>query len=608
MNNMINIDKKELCCGCNSCGDICPQNAINYAEDDEGFLYPRVAEDLCIECGLCEEVCPMVDEGEVRVGNIATPKCYAANHKRIDIRFKSTSGGAFTALAESFIRGGGYVGGAIYTKDWHVRQIVTNSLEDLEILRRSKYIQSNASGYYSRIKDLLKQGEKVMAVGLPCQIAALKKYTKTCDNNLITVDLICRYINSPFAYMRYIEYLEKKYKSQVIDIKAKDKELGWRRLTHRVKFKNGNTYYGIYGVDKFMQASMQANCLSRPACYSCKFKGFPRIADITIGDYWTKGEKSMLDDDIGTSVIMLNSNKGIEIFEKIKGNMKFEEVTLNKVVEGNFALVKPLPKENVERDLFYRELKEKSFDDVVNAFCTPRPLSIKRRIKNALLCCYKEIRYSRAKLMPLLQFVFLNFIHPAVNSSIAEGKVIYTTPNCVFEIDRKASIELNGYLVVGTSRFKKTKLETRLKMDAGSKLIIGDFAVGGYGFGYGSDIEIFKDATLLSEGGPSTNMNTTIICMNSIKIGGMTAVGRNVTIRDNNGGHSINIYGYRDSAPIIIGNHVWLCEGCVVMPGVKVGDGTIVSAHTIINRTFPSNVVVSGNPARIGTEDVEWKM
>lgn len=159
-------------------------------------------------------------------------------------------------------------------------------------------------------------------------------------------------------------------------------------------------------------------------------------------------------------------------------------------------------------------------------------------------------------------------------------------------------------MTFGQSVFKGSKLETRIRMQDGAKLITG----GDYAFGYGSDIEIFKDAVLESKGGPSTNMNTTIICQSKIVIGKEVAIGRDVTLRDNNGGHLISINGYRNALPIIIGDHCWLTQSVTVMSGVKLGDGTIISAGTLVNTSFPARCVVGGSPAQITHRDVYWKM
>lgn len=604
---MIKITQKRDCCGCNACGDICPRSAITYQTDNEGFWYPDIDSSKCIDCGLCNKVCPIENNGKIKNDNFRNPITYAAIHKNNQIRFDSTSGGMFTALAEPFIKDCGYVGGAVYTEDWNVKQIVTDNIDDLKRLRSSKYIQSDATGYYKTIKQLLDDGKKVMAVGLPCQIAALRQYLSKEYDSLITVDLICRYINSPMVYRKYLDYLEKEYNSKVVYIKPKNKEFGWRKLTHKVVFENGSTYYGTFQIDKFMKASMRSNCLSRPACYDCAFKGFQRYADISLGDYWSPKGENVLDDDTGTSVVMLNSEKGAKYFEKIKKRIRYNEVPLDKVIKGNPALTKPMPRESIDRDVFYKRIKDEPFDAVVDDMCST-PVSFKHKAATILRVIKRELAFSHCRIKPFFQFIYLNFFHPAVHSNFIKGNVVYVSPHCDVEISRKASVELNGFLTLGGSPFKHTKLETRIRMAEGAKLIIGNLSTGGYGFGYGSDVEIFKNATLISKGGPSTNMGTTIICQSKIVIGEMVAIGRNVAIRDNNGGHLININGYMDARPVIIGEHVWLCEQSTILSGVKIGDGTIVGARSVVNRSLPPHVTVAGNPAQIGSEGIEWKM
>lgn len=225
-------------------------------------------------------------------------------------------------------------------------------------------------------------------------------------------------------------------------------------------------------------------------------------------------------------------------------------------------------------------------------------------IRNVLKAGWLMLKMTRLRPRPLWQFIYLNFIHTGIHSNLKKGYLIYPTPYCLFEIDKRASIELKGLLTFGESVFNHSRLETRISMKQGAKLIIE----GSYGFGYGSDIEIFENATLISKGGPRTNMGTTIICQSKIIIGHEVAIGRDVTIRDNNGGHLISINGYRDSLPIIIGEHVWLCSGVTIMSGVKIGDGTIISANTLINSSWPARVVVAGSPARITQRNVYWKM
>lgn len=610
---MINVIDKANCCGCNACGDVCPKQAISYKIDKEGFWYPEINVQKCIDCGLCEKVCPEIHCKEIKQDN-SVPECFVAIHKNLEIRFDSTSGGLFSAFAESFIKDGGYVGGAVYTDNWDVRWLITDNIDDIPKLRSSKYLQSDSQGMYNRIKDLVCSGNKVLICALPCQIAAIRLFLGKDYDNLFLVELICRYINSPLAYHKYLEQLEKEYGGKVVYIKAKNKELGWRKLTHKCVFSNNKSYYGTIDNDIFMKASMKLNCLSRPSCYSCSFKGFPRFGDVTIGDFWTKSKKSKLDDDAGTSVVLVNSNKGKYLFEKIQKRVITEKVELEKVIAGNGALIKPLKQSKVSRESFFERIDKEDFRYVVESMSKEiesqgtsfksKIVKIGRDIYSYIKTFRKAFKYSQFHIKPLIQFVWLNYFHPAVQSDIKKGFCIFPTPYSIFEINKKASIELRGDLIFGRSVFKKSRVETRIRMQEGSKMIIG----GHYGFGYGSDVEIFKNAYFESKGGLQTNSFTTIICQEKIVIGENVACGRNVTLRDNNGGHLISINGYRNSMPIIIGDHVWLTQSVIIMSGVKIGDGTIISAGTLVNSSFPARCVVGGSPAHITQRDIYWKM
>ena len=82
---MIDIKRKEECCGCNACGDICPRNAISFKTDEEGFWYPVIDNEKCIDCGMCDKVCPIKTKPQSRSNNVSRPKCFAAEHKSIEV-------------------------------------------------------------------------------------------------------------------------------------------------------------------------------------------------------------------------------------------------------------------------------------------------------------------------------------------------------------------------------------------------------------------------------------------------------------------------------------------------------------------------------------------
>lgn len=122
-------------------------------------------------------------------------------------------------------------------------------------------------------------------------MAAMFRYLKKPYENLIIVDYICRGIASPMYFRKWINYLENKHNSKVIFYKAKSKELGWRKLSTRIEYANGEADV-IAGHDNpwlMMQYKVPEIC--RPSCFECSFKGFPRTSDITMGDY---GQKKVL--------------------------------------------------------------------------------------------------------------------------------------------------------------------------------------------------------------------------------------------------------------------------------------------------------------------------
>lgn len=613
---MISVIEKSKCCGCNACGDICPQNSITFKTDIEGFWYPEVNMDTCVNCGLCEKVCPQLHVDQLKKNDYQKPiHTIAAIHKNMRIRWNSTSGGAYTALADVMLESGGYVSGAVYNEGFTgVHNYVTNNPEEMDKLRSSKYLQSNAEGLYRTIKQLLAKGEKVLACGTPCQMAALRSFLNKDYENLIIVDFICRGVNSPKVYRAYLDSLEKKYGSKVVYVKAKNKELGWRNLTRKVTFENGESYYGVFMEDDFRRG-YHTNVFCRPSCYNCQFKGFPRISDITIADYWgiEKIDKN-LDSNVGTSMILLNSKKGNDYFQLVKDCLDYRETAFETIFAGNPALTKPIGPAKVDREALFEDLDSHDFDYITQKYFPLRKanlqkVTIKDRVKSVFRLCKSFLDNIVDFIKHPASVIATYQINHRKNTELLGGK-IRIEPNVTLDIHPSAKIRVESSVDFGRTEIKGFYTPTCLKMTAGTELVFHDGPITRYGnhtypLRHGACIEIINNGKL-TIGQGACNVNLTIMCAKEIKIGNGVRIGRNVSIRDFNGDHVIINDTYVNSAPIVIEDRCWLCTGCSIMPGVTIGTGSVVAANAVVTKSVPPHSLVAGSPAKVIKENIEW--
>lgn len=596
---MIEIIDKTKCCGCNACGDVCAHDAITFKTDIEGFWYPEVDKEKCVDCGLCEKVCPIINIDALKENDLKQSICYVAEHKDLEVVFDSTSGGLFSALAEIMYRNKGYVGGAIFNDDFSVRQYISPNKKDLIKLRSSKYLQSDFTGFYKQVRELLKKGEKVLVCGSPCQMAALRSFLRKDYENLIILDFVCRGTNSPKVWRKYLDTFEERYGSPVVYCKAKSKEFGWRNLTQKVILANGKAYYEPKDSNNYTKGYLQTGVYCRPSCYECKFKGYPRIADITLADFWgVENVKKAMDKNLGLSLVMVNSQKGASFFEKAKIRINAFQVPFETIEKGNPALTKSLDNPKVNRERFFKDLDNMTFTQIADKYIISTPKSLKLIAKKIIKYLFAVWRGTNHSPKAIYQFFKYNTFN-----DIIHGNVLIPSSHVVIQLEKGGKILKKGISYIGTKQYRKSKLETRLLIEKGAVLELGPDT----NIMYGADIEVFHDAHLIFKGEGGSNIGATIICGERIEIGKGTMMGRNVLIRDNNGNHYINRTGYKNTRPVIIGEKVWLCEGCTIMLGVKIGDGAIVGAKAFITSNIPSNAMVSGNPSKVVDEDVLWK-
>lgn len=362
---MIDLVSHQDCVGCKACGDVCPKGAIKYKIENDGFWYPVIDEDKCVKCNLCENVCPVMHPVTGRDVKLDKAEVYACTLKDRETRYNSTSGGLYYALAKTILSHGGYLIGSAYDEKFTgAFHVVANDEGGLRKLMRSKYFQSDTEGIYKLTQDLLKKGETVLFCGTPCQIGALNNYVnEKLSERLYAVDFVCRGINSPLAYTKYMDELRKKYHSELAEVHFKNKSRGWTNLGTRVVFQNGKVYYRNRYNDPWVNGFIVGNLYMRECCHSCQFQKLPRISDISMGDFWglrfTEEEAKY-----GVSLAIVNTEKGKRLFSESKEYLDIVEHTIEEALKKNGAILAPAPRDD-KREQFFERIQNEDFSDVV---------------------------------------------------------------------------------------------------------------------------------------------------------------------------------------------------------------------------------------------------
>ncbi len=370
-----------LCVGCSACASICPKRCIEMKKNSDGFSYPVLMHPTnCIECGMCERVCPTLNQS-IRTYDL--PSAYAAFTKDECTRLDSSSGGIFTEIAQRIIAQNGVVYGAAYGEKYEVHHCCVDNIEDLQKLRGAKYAESNLDNSFSEIMDRLEQGQLVLFSGTPCQVAGLKSYVRKDFNNLICIDFVCHGVPSPIAWRAYIEYRSREDADGKLPqrINLRSKETGWSKYQYSnvFEYENGKKHSALSSRSLFMKLFV-GDYISRPSCSSCKFKGYNRVSDITLGDFWGIWDiEPEMDDNKGTSVVLVHSEKGQKLWWDINLKIKSKEVTLEQASQQNLSMLVS-SKANTNSNLVMRKIKEGKIDTCEEFFKIYKP-SILARIK-----------------------------------------------------------------------------------------------------------------------------------------------------------------------------------------------------------------------------------
>lgn len=365
----INLDMKS-CTGCHACAAVCPRGCISMIADDLGFLHPVIDENACIGCHRCEKICaetkvlPTHDEQEI----------YAAKHVSSEVKAKSASGGAFTAISDVILKNGGIIVGSVYGEDMAVFHTFARNEAERDRMRGSKYTYSLCGKeIFHEVKQLLDDGKCVMFTGTPCQNAALKATLGKDYENLFLVDILCHGICAPKIYADYLSSLAQT--DRVIDINFRHSTENWHAPVTLVNYekkgaRQGNPENAYFKI--FVQ-----NRVLRESCYRCSYASFSRVSDITLGDFWgIENCHAEFDAPDGVSVITVNTPKGKELLMQVADLILLPCAPADCSHEQLNGL-----RERKRDETFLKEYREKGYQYVAKKY-TYKSLSL--RIREAL--------------------------------------------------------------------------------------------------------------------------------------------------------------------------------------------------------------------------------
>lgn len=363
---MISVfDKKQDCCGCTACQQICPSNAIEMKPDEEGFLYPVVDQGVCTDCGLCRKICAF-QNGYDTSDNFTTPYVYAVKHKNEDLRMTSSSGGAFTAMSDYILDNNGFVCGVAFDQNMNAVHQIASTKEERDRFKGSKYVQSNLANIFSEIRKLLEQKETVLFTGTPCQTAGLRSYLGDYETEkLFLCDIVCHGTPSPLMWKEHLASLEKRKNSKIVQYYCRSKVKGWHRHTEMVVYENGKKDYKSLSSQKH-KILFYSHVILRPSCHQCRYTNFNRPSDITIADFWGI-EKCMpnFDDNKGVSLVLINTSKGQKLFESVKENLICRGSNIRDCLQPHLQYP---AKPSKMRELFWEDYRLKGYEYIIKKY------------------------------------------------------------------------------------------------------------------------------------------------------------------------------------------------------------------------------------------------
>ncbi len=355
---MVEICPHDSCTGCNACFNICPKSAISFDKDELGFFYPAIDQDKCIDCKLCQKACPVTQDLKSYPQRV-----FAAHSSDVDTQKSSTSGGIAATISKYILEQGGVVYGCSGENAAFVHHIRITDVEELPLITGSKYVKSDIGDILKQVKADLQADKYVFFVGTPCQVAGLRGYLRKDYERLFTADFVCHGVPSQQILS---DALTAFGVSPVEDY----------RIRFRRKPKKHTTVYGLvperrsdgqiafeksYPTDLYITGFLRA-LYYRECCYSCKYATPERVSDFTLGDHHDREGKytGVLNTGDMLSKVLVNTDKGLALFEKLSERIKFVEISVETCDPPTTNLHRP-SRRHRSREQFKADYKQQGF-------------------------------------------------------------------------------------------------------------------------------------------------------------------------------------------------------------------------------------------------------
>lgn len=313
MSHLANLNRTE-CVGCGLCVSVCKRGAISLCEEDDGFAYPRIDTNLCVSCHSCEKNC--IVQGKREHHQLTCKAMYAARARSMEVRRRSSSGGVFYSLAQKVLENGGVVYGARIDEFGEVRHVSVETLEKLNAVLGSKYVQSTFQVVFDQLAELLRANRQVLICGTPCQIAAVRqKFGR--HPNLILVDFLCHGVGSPKVFQAHLKEILGDQPAHEISFRSK--AISWK--SYGVKLTSEKTqYFRFHRRDRYMSLYLQ-NLVLRRSCYDCRF--LDSEADIRLGDFWeTEYIPQLQNTSDGVSKVLVYTKQGSMLLQSVEQDLE----------------------------------------------------------------------------------------------------------------------------------------------------------------------------------------------------------------------------------------------------------------------------------------------